>query len=232
MRIDAASALVERMVSDSDLDCIVRASFPDEAYDTFDAWLEAQSTDDTEQAVSELWHGGGQWLLMGLGLRLKMKIIVSNVSFGLELGTPPQTLIDATDDGAVAHLAMMHNEDGVPCHFDLLCDGPTEDAVEMRPTAASGTTFAAARAHALATTAMQVLILTVCIAYASHLSHVSGGVGWDALVQVGMAAQRAAPMHWLPPHFLPGWPESLCGPAGCEPLAEMPSLLPALLVER
>ena len=47
------------MRQDEDLDCAVRWSFPDEAFESFEGWLEAQQSDDTERATSDLWHGGG-----------------------------------------------------------------------------------------------------------------------------------------------------------------------------
>ena len=50
---------------------IVAADFPDEQYADFDAWAAAMASDDTEAPTSPLWHGGGQWLLYGLGLVLR-----------------------------------------------------------------------------------------------------------------------------------------------------------------
>ena len=56
-RQEAAAALVARMDDDDDFAVVVKASFPDEEYDTFELWLEAQCSDDTKDAISNLWRG-------------------------------------------------------------------------------------------------------------------------------------------------------------------------------
>jgi hypothetical protein len=136
-RIKAGEALTARMEADEEFRAIVESSFPDEAYDSFDAWLDAQESDDTARAHSDLWRGGGQWLLFGLGLALKLKIVVSNVSAADEILAPPQDVVDGRADeaGRVAHLAAMHNDDGVPFHFDALVRTPEPGA---RPLVAQG----------------------------------------------------------------------------------------------
>ena len=58
---------------------IVGADFPDEQYADFDAWAAAMASDDTEAPTSPLWHGGGQWLLYGLGLVLGCKILITSL---------------------------------------------------------------------------------------------------------------------------------------------------------
>ena len=58
---------------------IVGADFPDEQYADFDAWAAAMASDDTEAPTSPLWHGGGQWLLYGLGLVLRCKILITSL---------------------------------------------------------------------------------------------------------------------------------------------------------
>ena len=75
---------------DKELDSFVNWSFPDEAFDSFEEWCEAQQTDDTADAVSDLWRGGGQWMLYGLGLLLRLRIVVHNVD------SSTRCLLDAT----------------------------------------------------------------------------------------------------------------------------------------
>ena len=134
MRIAATRALVDRMNADEDVDCAVRWSFPDEHYDTFDEWIQAQSTDDTEDHTSDLWRGGGQWMLYGLALLLRAQIFVHSVdSATLTFRSPPQgtELVDArpkaeqqdgeeTPGGPTIHLAAMQNDLGEYDHFDVL----------------------------------------------------------------------------------------------------------------
>jgi hypothetical protein len=138
-RIAAVQALVEKMQKDEDLDCAVRWSFPDEAFDSFEAWLEAQHSDDTDAAVSSLWHGGGQWLLFGLALLLRVQLIVHVVETeSLTLTGPPlgTELVDARPtggEGAVVRLASMRAADGTYDHFDVLLSGAAAAAAGADP---------------------------------------------------------------------------------------------------
>ena len=52
IRRAAAEALLTKMKKDEEFDCAVRWSFPDEAFASFEEWLEAQQSDDTESATS------------------------------------------------------------------------------------------------------------------------------------------------------------------------------------
>lgn len=136
-RIDAAAELVERMDSDEEFACAVRWSFPDEEYETFESWLEAQRSDDSELMTSNLWCGGGQWTLYGLGLLLRVQITIHTVDSatlelvpGTEMGT---MLVDARKESTGAgasnasrandnpvRLASMRADDGTYDHFDVL----------------------------------------------------------------------------------------------------------------
>ena len=58
---------------------VVGADFPDEQYADFDEWAAAMASDDTDAPTSPLWHGGGQWLLYGLGLVLRGKIVITSM---------------------------------------------------------------------------------------------------------------------------------------------------------
>merc|ERR1719502_701365 len=93
-RCKAVSALKDRMDSDEDFDCVVRGSFPDERFDTFEAWVDAQQSDDTDSPTSELWQGGGQWLLYGLALSFRLQIFVHTLDCS-RLAGPPVELVDA-----------------------------------------------------------------------------------------------------------------------------------------
>ena len=131
-RLIAAECLASRMGDDDDLCAIVHGSFPDECYESYEDWHAAQLSDDTDQAISDLWRGGGEWVLYGLALYLRLKIVVHNVD------ATSRSLIDASADGAelvdarpaegggtTVHLASMRADDGTPNHFDiLLVDGP------------------------------------------------------------------------------------------------------------
>ena len=75
-RIGAVDAVVRRMDDSAEFGDIVRASFPDENYNTFDEWLDAQMTYDVNEGISNLWQGGGQWILYGLGLFYSLQIYV------------------------------------------------------------------------------------------------------------------------------------------------------------
>ena len=139
-RIAAAEALVEKMKEDEEFANFVRWSFPDEAFETFEDWLDGQRADDTDDAISSCWHGGGQWMLYGLGLLLNVKIVVHIVeSSTLELSGPQQgtEVVDARDDGdneSVVRLASMRSEDGDYDHFDvLLCGDDAASNAEAEP---------------------------------------------------------------------------------------------------
>ena len=135
-RAAAMAALVKKMETDDQFEMFVRWSFPDEAFDTFEAWLEAQQTDDTEQAISDLWRGGGQWMIYGLALLLRVQIFVHTVDIDTnELSGPNggTELVDAreAEAGGIVHLAAMRGEDGQYDHFDVLLDGSTiEEGME------------------------------------------------------------------------------------------------------
>jgi hypothetical protein len=164
VRIAAMRALRDRMESDEELSNLVHWSFPDEMYESFEDWSAAQHTDDTDDAVSDLWRGGGQWMLYGLGLHLRLRIFVHNVD------SSSRSLLDATASGtelvdarpaevraaaerqgenalspseraSTVHLASMRADDGTAHHFDvLLLDGPqpgAEPVSRHRPTATS-----------------------------------------------------------------------------------------------
>jgi len=116
------------MAEDEDFSSIVRWSFPDEAYESFEDWLAAQHSDDTDQSVSHLWHGGGQWTLYGLALLLRVQILVHTLdaaTLEFEAGTEHGTeLIDARPiegGGSVVRLASLRAHDGQFTHFDVLC---------------------------------------------------------------------------------------------------------------
>jgi len=131
-RVAATRALVDRMQADEDVDNAVRWSFPDEHFETFDEWLDAQRSDDTESPNSELWKGGGQWMLYGLALLMRVQVFVhaldsETLTF---LGPPSGTeLVDArpraeSEDHAraegVIRVAAMQNTLGEYDHFDVL----------------------------------------------------------------------------------------------------------------
>ena len=137
MRVAAVHTLAERMSGSEELDNFVRWSFPDEAYDSFEAWCDAQVSDDTEQANSDLWKGGGTWIAYGLGLHLGLRIIVHNVDSNevLDPSSDGTVLLDArgadtiAEDDATVHLASVRADDGTANHFDiLLLNGPQPGA--------------------------------------------------------------------------------------------------------
>ena len=75
--------------------------------------------------------GGGHWTLFGLGLSLKLKITVTNVTADLAPFGVTQEVIDARDNqhnDRVARLFALHNDEGVPTHFDLAVDAGTAGA--------------------------------------------------------------------------------------------------------
>lgn len=79
VRSAAARKVKDATLEDETLAMIVSCSFPDERYESFEEWLEAMDTDDTDSDNSSLWHGGGHWLLYGLGLLLEVTIEVTSM---------------------------------------------------------------------------------------------------------------------------------------------------------
>ena len=170
---------------------VVGADFPDEQYADFDEWAAAMASDDTDAPTSPLWHGGGQWLLYGLGLVLRCKIVITSMykTTGLTLAltlllsltvaltptltltlsltlaltlhltltlTPTLTLTRYPDlvagtgfvdgathevvlagdaDGRVVRLAMLHDDDGCPDHFDVLTEASPRASPSTSPRA-------------------------------------------------------------------------------------------------
>ena len=88
------------------------------------------STDDTLVDTSSLWHGGGQWLLYGLGLLLEVTIEVTSLyplPWDEGTGFTSGGCVDIVCGGERRiHLAMLHDDDGTPDHFDVLA--PIESA--------------------------------------------------------------------------------------------------------
>lgn len=124
-RAAAVRKLQQAMEEDETLQMIVTCSFPDERYDSFDEWVETNMEfDDTEMPNSSLWHGGGHWLLYGLGLLLDLTIEVTSLyPQPWDVGTG--FIQGGTHDVVAAgerrvHLAMLHDDDGTPDHFDVL----------------------------------------------------------------------------------------------------------------
>ena len=170
---------------------VVGADFPDEQYADFDEWAAAMASDDTDAPTSPLWHGGGQWLLYGLGLVLRCKIVITSMykttdltlaltlllsltvaltqtptlTLSLTLAltlhltltlTPTLTLTRYPDlvagtgfvdgathevvlagdaDGRVVRLAMLHDDDGCPDHFDVLTEASPRASPSTPPRA-------------------------------------------------------------------------------------------------
>ena len=170
---------------------VVGADFPDEQYADFDEWAAAMASDDTDAPTSPLWHGGGQWLLYGLGLVLRCKIVITSMykttdltltltlilsltvaltptltlTLSLTLAltlhltltlTPTLTLTRYPDlvagtgfvdgathevvlagdaDGRVVRLAMLHDDDGCPDHFDVLTEASPRASPSTSPRA-------------------------------------------------------------------------------------------------
>ena len=125
IRLKAIAKLEEMAASDPDLLAQIEASFPDEQYASYEEWLEAMKSDDSSQANSSLWRGGGTWLLYALAALLGIRIVISNYNTDdrgqpQHAGGPP---IDVADFGPnVVHLAQLHGDDGAAYHFDLLVD--------------------------------------------------------------------------------------------------------------
>ena len=137
IRADAAIKLREATEEDETLQMIIAASFPDERYDSFEEWVEYMGSDDTEERTSTLWHGGGQWLLYGLGILLSVTIEVTSlyplpydVGSGFMQGGSQDVV--AAGDRRV-HLAMLHDDEGIPDHFDVLEPAETISGAEDAP---------------------------------------------------------------------------------------------------
>lgn len=124
VRERAAAALKAKMADDEELQMIVGADFPDEFYEDFDGWAEAMALDDTDAPTSCLWRGGGQWLLYGLGLVFELRLVVVSMYPDLFEGAGhwieggSQDVVAAGEK--VVRLAMMHDDEGMPDHFDVL----------------------------------------------------------------------------------------------------------------
>ena len=124
VRERAAAAVKAKMAEDEELQMIVGADFPDEFYEDFDSWAEAMALDDTEHPTSCLWRGGGQWLLYGLGLVFELRLAVVSMYPDLFEGAGhwieggSQDVVAAGE--RVVRLAMMHDDEGMPDHFDVL----------------------------------------------------------------------------------------------------------------
>ena len=142
VRVAAVAKLEAELAADSNLLSMVEATFPDDMYLTLDAWLAAMKSDESTQAVSTLWHGGGTWHLYALAKLFGVQMVITSYhpnGGGLQpIGAP----IDVAMFGPnVIHLAQVHDDDGTPNHFDLLVDdyslgnGPAN--AEHNPTPAS-----------------------------------------------------------------------------------------------
>ena len=150
-RIGAVDAIVRRMDDSAEFGDIVRASFPDENYNTFDEWLDAQMTYDVNEGISNLWQGGGQWILYGLGLFYSLQIYVHALdgrtnTFAGATAQSGTEVVDARGqsdnthgsetEGAhnTVHLASIREGDfGLPYHYDVLIDEPRLGSVRCHP---------------------------------------------------------------------------------------------------
>ena len=120
---------------------VVGADFPDEQYADFDEWVIAMASDDTDAPTSPLWHGGGQWLLYGLGLVLRCKIVITSLYPDLVAGTgfidgaTCEVVLAGDADSRVVRLAMLHDDDGCPDHFDVLTEASSPTSPSTSPRA-------------------------------------------------------------------------------------------------
>lgn len=126
IRSAAAQRVLETSRNDDTLAMLLDCSFPDEHFETFGEWAAAMATDDTHEPISQLWNGGGQWLLYGMGLLLGLTIVVTSYypSYSETSGCTfvpgvPQEVV-TVPPGKRVHLAMLHDDDGIPDHFDAL----------------------------------------------------------------------------------------------------------------
>ena len=144
-RIRGVEALQRRMGDDPEFADLVRCTFPDESFATFDEYVAAQHADDTGNAVSELWKGGGSWTLFGLGLSLGVRIVVSKVTAELEIVGSAQEVVDGSriascghvdgerveeQQASAVHLLALHDDDDAPTHFDVLASSPNEPGAQ------------------------------------------------------------------------------------------------------
>jgi hypothetical protein len=144
VRMTAALRVLEASHQDEELAMLVGCSFPDEMYASFEEWVTAMGTDDTEDSISALWHGGGQWMLHGLALEHGLTIHVTSIYRRSVDGAfsegAAQEVVSSTP-GRRVHLAMMHDDDGKPDHFDILVAkvNPTPSSCPRDMAATSGT---------------------------------------------------------------------------------------------
>ena len=136
IRRQSAQALKVAMDEDETLQMIVGADFPDEQYADFDEWATAMASDDTDAPTSPLWHGGGQWLLYGLGLLLRCQIVITSLYPDLVSGTgfvdgATQEVVLAGE--RVVRLAMLHDDDGCPDHFDVFAEASPPSSPRASP---------------------------------------------------------------------------------------------------
>jgi len=122
VRRRAARRVREACEADEALSAVVSATFPDEKFDSFEDWLTAMEThDDTADAVSTLWQGGGSWLVYGLGLLYSATVSVTPLFPLPGGGFSHGTTSEVVDGGSKrVGLAMLMNDDGEPDHFDCL----------------------------------------------------------------------------------------------------------------
>lgn len=169
VRIAAVDALADRMARDAELDSFVRWSFPDEEYESYEDWIEAQRTDDSGSAVSTLWHGGGQWVLYALGLLHDLRIVVHQIDRDTLAAQPGDGTEVCRGDGAEVHLASLRNDDGTPDHFDMLVRGPQPGAEPLRPQP-SASSSARRVSLLVGWAALNVLAVAVVLGCGPHLS--------------------------------------------------------------
>lgn len=190
------------MEADEEFASIVSGSFPDERFETFEAWAEAQRSDDTEDPVSNLWQGGGQWILYGLALVYRLQVFVYALEDGA-LSTPIE-LVDArgaeprAQHTGVVRLAALRGVTGDFFHFDVLVDAslsasedaePLAPAPSVRPLAVAPfapwrPSHATRSARLLAWAALHVVCLAVCLSLPPN--------GDRPLAQVAGLAQQFA----------------------------------------
>ena len=117
----AAMKVVDLCFEDASFGELCRSTFPDEAYASLDEWVEAMASDDTGDDISSLWLGGGQWLLHGLALAHNLQIYVASWyadGYGGHIKRAPQPI--NASGGRRINLCMLHDDEGMPDHFDAL----------------------------------------------------------------------------------------------------------------
>lgn len=122
VRARASRKVVEACEADEQLAAIVAATFPDEKFESFEEWANAmEKLDDTGDAVSGLWQGGGSWLVFGLGQLYGCTISVTPLFPLPGGGFSHGVAAECVAAGARrVGLAMLMNDDGLPDHFDVL----------------------------------------------------------------------------------------------------------------